>query len=328
MQTTTVPDFRARFEAIANESVRLPEGCRAFAQTQPFLPNPTGPTSIAVSKPTASSSHLPKIPFKRLSTTELQSRREKGLCYNCDEKYTPNHKCKALPQLLLLENSSDFELPESFSPEDFIAEELQCLEVQDHSAISYHALAGGSSATTLRFDGHVRGSPVKVLVDGGSTHNFFQTRVAKFLNLPVEAIKPFAVMVGSGQRLRCEGVARQTPIVIHNGELLLDLYVLSMQGADIALGVTWLGSVGPILTDYSARTMEFFYQGQKFSWLGEPPVEAQPVQLQTLRRLSEVEAVSSYFCLMMITTDDSGLPSLPPDLQSLLEEFEDVFTKP
>ncbi|XP_070047400.1 uncharacterized protein [Nicotiana tomentosiformis] len=148
LQITTVADFRARFEAIANESVSLPEvmlvecfisGLKmdiqtevairgpttlekairlaylyeqkidmargpirpAFARTQPLLPNPTGPTSIVVSKPIASSSHLPKIPFKRLSTTELQSRREKGLCYNCDEKYTPNLNAKHFPSYSL-----------------------------------------------------------------------------------------------------------------------------------------------------------------------------------------------------------------------------------
>lgn len=33
--------------------------------------------------------------IKRLSVAELRSRKEKGLCYYCEEKYQPNHRCKA-----------------------------------------------------------------------------------------------------------------------------------------------------------------------------------------------------------------------------------------
>ena len=36
------------------------------------------------------------LPIKRLSLAELKVRREKGLCYNCDNKYEPGRKCKAI----------------------------------------------------------------------------------------------------------------------------------------------------------------------------------------------------------------------------------------
>ena len=39
------------------------------------------------------------IPFKRLSPKELAIRRWKGLCFNCDEKYSRGHKCT--PSLFL-----------------------------------------------------------------------------------------------------------------------------------------------------------------------------------------------------------------------------------
>ncbi|KAL3519934.1 hypothetical protein ACH5RR_018083 [Cinchona calisaya] len=32
--------------------------------------------------------------FKRLNRVEIVERRAKRLCYNCDEAYTSNHKCK------------------------------------------------------------------------------------------------------------------------------------------------------------------------------------------------------------------------------------------
>lgn len=37
----------------------------------------------------------PSVPaIKKLTPNEARERREKGLCYHCDERYTPNHRCK------------------------------------------------------------------------------------------------------------------------------------------------------------------------------------------------------------------------------------------
>jgi len=44
----------------------------------------------------------PKIQFRKLSLEERVVRREKGLCFNCDEKFSPNHNCKARFFLLIV----------------------------------------------------------------------------------------------------------------------------------------------------------------------------------------------------------------------------------
>lgn len=104
------------------------------------------------------------------------SHRERGLCFYCEEKFVPTHKCKTASQLLLLIDEPDIDpkLSEPFASDDFIVEELQCLELQEHSSISYHALTRGISPSTLRFTRQVNGTPVQVLVDGGSTYKFIQ----------------------------------------------------------------------------------------------------------------------------------------------------------
>lgn len=45
-------------------------------------------------------------PMKRLTWDEKQKRQACGLCFNCDEKFTPGHRCRG-PQLLLLEGASN-----------------------------------------------------------------------------------------------------------------------------------------------------------------------------------------------------------------------------
>ena len=57
--------------------------------------------------------------------------------------------------------------------------------------ISLHAMEGRSRPQTLRVQGHLQNSPVSVLIDSGSTHNFVQAQVAKFLGLAMTPTTEF-----------------------------------------------------------------------------------------------------------------------------------------
>nr|XP_009797113.1 PREDICTED: uncharacterized protein LOC104243599 [Nicotiana sylvestris] len=304
----------------------------AFAnRTPPLLPNPdTVPNNISsTSVGPSNSPPQNRPPIKRLSHAELQSRRERGLCYYCEEKYTAGHKCKSPPQLLLLTNEPEvvLSMPEPFLSDEVLAEELQCLEIQEHSTISYHALTGGHSPSTLRFTGQINGSSVQVLVDGGSTHNFVQLRAAKYLQLFVDSISPVAVMVGSGHRLRCEGVARQTTLLLQGSTVVEDFYVLPFEGSDVVLGVSWLAKLGPVLTNYATREFEFNWNGCRVKWQGEPSIDIQPIQLHSLRRMAATDAIASFFHLEMLCGEVASVVAPTAELASLLDSFEDVFQK-
>lgn len=46
-------------------------------------------------------------------------------------------------------------------------------------------MLGRAFPETLRLKGNILNNELKILVDDGSTHNFIQDRIAKFLDLPV-----------------------------------------------------------------------------------------------------------------------------------------------
>lgn len=71
--------------------------------TIPFLQNriASGPGSTS----------RPQFPIKRLTAAEMQQNRDKGLCYNCDEKFVLGHRCKK-QMLYLLQLDSTGELEE------------------------------------------------------------------------------------------------------------------------------------------------------------------------------------------------------------------------
>lgn len=124
---------------------------------------------------------------KRLSTKEMDDKRANGLCYWCDEKYTPEHKCSRRKQLFLLELDEEIE-------ESLWEDELEDNENSEKSTlnpqVSVHARGGTSEYRTMRVKGVVKRKMVHVLIDSGSTHNFMDLAVAKKLGCRLQPFPP------------------------------------------------------------------------------------------------------------------------------------------
>ncbi|KAJ0430223.1 putative nucleotidyltransferase, Ribonuclease H [Helianthus annuus] len=375
-QSSTVDDYRHRFEEISNRSMVLPapflvscfiSGLRAdikqsvlihrpatledamdLAQLherrislekgvgRPYLGSGKGilPTpKTGILDPPPLQSVLPKssnpnsqIGFRRLTQTEMAQKRAQGLCYRCDEKYTRDHNCKATPQLLFFDDDPDPQSTDSPVEDATLANQPQVAELQ--SAISYNALSGGFSSTTLRFSGKVQGKPVQILLDGGSTHCFVQTRVASFLNFPIETISPFHVLVGSGEKLLCSGIAKNIEVVVQDQSIFVDFYVLPLQGWDMVLGVSWLSTLGPVITDYGQGIFEFNLGDKRVVWKGDLNNTAHEIQFNGLRRLAHTNGIGAMFHLQLLDPSSPVSPTYPPDLDKVLAEFTDVFQPP
>ncbi|GMJ09877.1 hypothetical protein HRI_004656900 [Hibiscus trionum] len=155
---------RASTTADALATARFHETCLAEvkrAMTRPVGPKP--PTNFPNSTATAPSPrHIPGQPPpsaatntslqpRRLSAAEVQLRREKGLCFYCDEKFTPGHKCKS-PQLFLLDDECEDHVEPSVQPSEQSPDDSN-----EHPWVSFNALAGCYTPNTLRVTGTVRG---------------------------------------------------------------------------------------------------------------------------------------------------------------------------
>lgn len=107
--------------------------------------------------------------FKKMSFAELQDRRAKGLYYNCDERFSPHHKCPNR-KLLLFQWDDDLPYILETPVEEIIAstEQLQ----QDFQSLSLHAMDSTIIFGTLRYVGYINGHVVQVLLDRGSDDNF------------------------------------------------------------------------------------------------------------------------------------------------------------
>ncbi|OMO79271.1 reverse transcriptase [Corchorus capsularis] len=155
-------------------------------------------------------------PFvKKLNQAELEDRKARGLCFNCDERFTPGHRYKKLFWLEVLEDNSQIE-------------EGGAVETLEDAEISIHAITGTPSSRTMWIRGSLEGYPLLILIDSGSTHSFLDSTLARELNLPIEYKEELRVMVANGERVYCEGVYRGVSLLLGNSIFTLDLLLLSL----------------------------------------------------------------------------------------------------
>ncbi|KAH0689411.1 hypothetical protein KY289_016769 [Solanum tuberosum] len=108
-----------------------------------------------------------RVPFRKLTPTKIQRKRELNLCFNCDEKYQKGHRYSSPPQLFLL-LSEDEPLDESTHASPTSPSPPQDLNISSPSTepslltISYQALSGGPpTVTSLPFTCHVQPSALQ-----------------------------------------------------------------------------------------------------------------------------------------------------------------------
>ncbi|CAA0810887.1 Polynucleotidyl transferase- ribonuclease H-like superfamily protein, partial [Striga hermonthica] len=199
----------------------------------------------------ASSTGMESMEYVQIGQQENPSTTlSEGLCFKCEEKFTPSHQCK---QAFVIEVANSDEEGSEVEEEPHQEDEV---EVPDEEAeISMHAMAGIRGPRTMRLPAWVKDRRVMVLVDNGSSHNFINVDLSQKLNLPTTKIEPFEVRVANGERLQCAESFRKVPIKFQGVTVKVDLYALPLVGPDVVLGVQWLEGLGKVTTDYRTGVM-------------------------------------------------------------------------
>ncbi|WVZ04461.1 hypothetical protein V8G54_025267 [Vigna mungo] len=258
---------------------------------QPILATPN-------TRPTAPSFRNSLI--KKMSPTEMQSRRERGLCFTCDEKFSATHRCQNRQYLIM-------QLEEEEKDAQELEEDVVNLEDELAHYLSFSALKGSAGTGTMRFTGTIAGKDVQILLDSGSSDNFLQPNLAKFLKLPVEPT---------------------------SGLQVLPVYLLSVSGADLVLGAAWLATLGPHIADYRSLTIKFYKDKKLVTLVGEKQQPIGVAQFHQLKRLSHTQSIAEIFTLQLcsnFTTQyqwTTSLQDMDPEITLLLHTYKGIFAKP
>ena len=132
------------------------------------------------------------------------------MCYRCDEKFAPGHRCKQR-ELQLLMVLDDEEYGESIEIEGLgVAEIIEgnVLEIwkAEEGIESNHIIGVGlypnyvvglTSSKTMKLQGLIGTQPVVFLIDSGATHNFISQDFVRKLAISVETTRAYGVLMGN-----------------------------------------------------------------------------------------------------------------------------------
>ncbi|KAI9153745.1 hypothetical protein LWI28_015902 [Acer negundo] len=156
--------------------------------------------------------------------------------------------------------------------------------------LSLNVMSGVSKPSTIRLMAWVGKFEVSMLVDSGSSHNFINVNIVRKIGLRGTVIEPFDVKVANGEKLKCEEVVHEVKMNVQGVRIVADLHVLSLVGVDMVLGNTWLKSIGKVVTDFDAMTMEFKLGERKKTWDALPLKEIKQCEAQMIERLCKGDA--------------------------------------
>ncbi|XP_019183647.1 PREDICTED: uncharacterized protein LOC109178468 [Ipomoea nil] len=246
VQSSFIANSRPSVAASSPASIAISStGSRAASSSASTQPGPNGTAGMT------------PPPERRLSRAEYIQRCSRGLCYNCDELWSPEHRCKQLFFLVLDDTIEDMD--------STFTSDLGT----DNPEISLHAITCTNNGQTMQVQMFLADVPVTALIDSGSTHSFVNERTATRLGLRIAECVGLQVAVANGELILGSGMCEKAHITKDGQNFSIRLYLIPLAGFELVLGVNWLRTLGAILWDFTALTMTFTVLGRSITWHGK-----------------------------------------------------------
>eukprot|EP00253_Pinus_taeda_P006430 PITA_06430 len=318
-QTGTVDEYITAFEALAFHTIGLQdefytecfisglkeaiqahiqlhhpptwsEACKVVRKVERALAAQSNrPNFTSKGCPPQAHSTTQTLKVQKVSPTEMEKRRKQGLCYYCDEKYSPGHKCKEPKffQIDATDHSSSLEAPplEELEEEE---EDNQKNHVPEEPVTSLHALAGISSPQTLKIRGFIKHRPVVVLIDSG---------------------KNVKLQMGDYQ-------------------LKTHMFAIHMGGCDIVLRTEWLRTLGPITMDFQELYMSFKQNNHTHTFRRLQARAPSIISSHRMEKLLKKGHHGVIAQLNAIQAVEPNSLSIHPKMQQILNNHLPIFDKP
>lgn len=189
-----------------------------------------------------------------LFQAEMRERRAKGLCYYCDEKFSPEYQLKHRKTQLYAMEVEEVHEEEEWENGGSGKTEVVKREI---AQISLNAVVGSTDYTTMRVRGTRGNKTLYILLDSGSTHNFIDTTIVERLGCKIEPVGRKQVAVEDGNKIGVCGKVSNLHWNFLNYEFRADFMVIPLGCHDIVLRVQWLSTLGPITWDFKELEMSF-----------------------------------------------------------------------
>jgi len=133
-----------------------------------------------------------------------------------------------------------------------------------------------------------------------------------------------SVKVANGDSVPCQGYCAAVQVFMQGYSFNPKLYLLTLGGCDLVLGVDWLRLLGPILWDFVELTMKF-QQGEKELQLqGMRPTESTIEEAKSICK-NHGSTCKEVWVQLVIAGNPKKPTNAHPAIYQLLQEFKGVF---
>jgi hypothetical protein len=220
-----------------------------------LLPKPAATTG---NKDTSSALLPPASCLKRLTPAEMVAKRERDECYNCTEPFSCEHlKVCPMKGIFLLQMDDDMKLDD--------------MAVTEDPHISLHAISGLSNATIMQLAVRNDVDMLCALVNSGSTHSFISVTTACRLHMYLVPVPGLHVSMANKDCVTGVGVCRTMRLFIDKEEIIINLFIIPLEGYDRVLSTHWLRTLGPILWDFEQGHMSCWRDDHRVVWMSMTP---------------------------------------------------------
>lgn len=178
-----------------------------------------------------------------LPYSQREERRQKGLCFYCDEKFVKGHECKK-PQNFLMIAETDcpdgYEGPPVFDEDP---NEEDCDPEEQKIILAAMRIQEVQAKGPLQITGVNKEKQYKILIDGGSTLSLISADLCEEMGLLVEPQTPITMKLPNGTMFTSAAVCPHFKLKWKNTEIVIRIHVADLKQWHLILGVDWLAKL-------------------------------------------------------------------------------------
>ena len=304
----------------------------------PSPPNPK-PYYPTARRQVAYEQHKPQTssPANSITPAAIQQAKEQRLCFKCRENWFLGHKkvCKMsnAAQIHAMQGQPD-EKPEIIyvhEYDDDDSDEADEQQADPKLLISRHALQGKkTSKNTFTLQILVGGIKALALVDTGSTTTFITPECAAKAQFEMHPTKRQKVQVANGETVWTEFICHKAPYSIQGTAFSSDFRVFKLQGYDVILGADWIFEHSPVELNLKTLTLKVQHESGQVMFLDAslPQTADIPHSLNFQRLMDNSICGALLFVRHQQSDSENEGGHIPPEIEKVLEEFQDVFKEP
>jgi len=205
---------------------------------------------------------------------------------------------------------------EEMQPEEEDEEEVECNSMGVLGSMGEHQ--------TMKIEGKIGDVDVLMLLDSGASHCFISPQVTTALGLEITLKPSRKIKLGDGYKVPSLGVCKGIMVSMGSMKISIDAIVFELSGLDLVLGMSWLTTLGEVLMDWKALSMQFMYEGKRVKVLGQGRRQEEHSYLNTFLGDKQCRVGMDWWWSQHHQLEANEV-TVPTELLAILEQFSGVF---